>query len=610
MPIALIDPLGAATHVERDAAGRPVRDIDPAGAVTCYEWSPAGNLLRRTDPDGSMESWSYDGEGNVVAHTDRAGGVTGYSYGSFDLLRTRTDPDGSVTRYEWDTERRLTAVHNPLGQTWTYEYDRAGRLIAETDYGATTTTYTWDSAGRVTTVTPETGVARHHRYDILGRRTEIITDDNDWIRYTHDPTGRILSARTGTGGAQTHIVEYGYGPAGLLASERIDSRPPMRFTYDQHGRRIGRTSPTGAENTWHHDPAGRIDRVGVGDRDITYEYGVAGHVTCWRTGELAVDRTVTALGRLLRQEVTAFPAKLISLDFDQPRRPSPHRVRSDEFVYRPDGYLLSHATARAAGTPVLRGDYALDALGRVTTVAHNDHLAEQYSYDALGNITAATTEPTAPIAPREYRDNLLVHDGHSHYHYDHAGRLIHKFAGEDTWHYRYNSFDQLTDVYTPDRQWWHYTYDALGRRTTKQRLAVDGTVLERSEYTWDDTRLIECTTTDKTIRWEYHPGTHTPLSQSTTADEFCAIVTDLVGAPTELIDPATGESTATATTNLWGHTTWQGTTSTPLRFPGQFHDPESGLHYNLHRDYDPHTARYLTRDPLGLSPAPPTPPRS
>ena len=39
----------------------------------------------------------------------------------------------------------------------------------------------------------------------------------------------------------------------------------------------------------------------------------------------------------------------------------------------------------------------------------------------------------------------------------------------------------------------------------------------------------------------------------------------------------------------------------PLRLPGQYFDEESGLHYNRHRYYDPHCARYISQDPIGLA---------
>ena len=38
-----------------------------------------------------------------------------------------------------------------------------------------------------------------------------------------------------------------------------------------------------------------------------------------------------------------------------------------------------------------------------------------------------------------------------------------------------------------------------------------------------------------------------------------------------------------------------------LRFPGQYYDSETGLHYNYHRYYDPDSGRYLTPDPIGLA---------
>ena len=37
-----------------------------------------------------------------------------------------------------------------------------------------------------------------------------------------------------------------------------------------------------------------------------------------------------------------------------------------------------------------------------------------------------------------------------------------------------------------------------------------------------------------------------------------------------------------------------------LRFPGQYYDAETGLHYNYFRYYEPETGRYVTSDPIGL----------
>lgn len=38
-----------------------------------------------------------------------------------------------------------------------------------------------------------------------------------------------------------------------------------------------------------------------------------------------------------------------------------------------------------------------------------------------------------------------------------------------------------------------------------------------------------------------------------------------------------------------------------IRYPGQYYDSETGLHYNYHRYYDPEIGRYITSDPIGLA---------
>jgi len=38
----------------------------------------------------------------------------------------------------------------------------------------------------------------------------------------------------------------------------------------------------------------------------------------------------------------------------------------------------------------------------------------------------------------------------------------------------------------------------------------------------------------------------------------------------------------------------------PIRFPGHYHDKETGLHYNWFRYYSPELGRYIQADPLGI----------
>ena len=47
--------------------------------------------------------------------------------------------------------------------------------------------------------------------------------------------------------------------------------------------------------------------------------------------------------------------------------------------------------------------------------------------------------------------------------------------------------------------------------------------------------------------------------------------------------------------SVWGEQTDQS-----IRFQGQWHDPETGLHYNRFRYYDPDVGRFIHQDPIGL----------
>ncbi|BBK14978.1 hypothetical protein OIPHN330_58550 (plasmid) [Citrobacter freundii] len=75
---------------------------------------------------------------------------------------------------------------------------------------------------------------------------------------------------------------------------------------------------------------------------------------------------------------------------------------------------------------------------------------------------------------------------------------------------------------------------------------------------------------------------------------------DHLGTPKALTD-ASGQVVWKADYSPFGKATItsQGPTFN-LRFPGQYYDAETGLHYNWHRYYDPALGRYLQSDRLGL----------
>jgi RHS repeat-associated protein len=222
---------------------------------------------------------------------------------------------------------------------------------------------------------------------------------------------------------------------------------------------------------------------------------------------------------------------------------------------------------------------------------------------------------------------LLRRSGRTAYAYDEQGRVVRATrrllsGGKRIWQYTWDVFDRLTDVLTPDGSRWHYLYDPHGRRIAKQLLADDGRVAEQTDFVWEGTRLAEriqtCGGDDessprKVTTWHWQPGEHRPLAQTEriyrleTGDQddmdarFYAIVTDLVGTPTELIDED-GRTAWSRRTSVWGTTEGpEGQDGLcPLGFPGQYRDEETGLDYNVRRYYDPENARYLSPDPLGL----------
>ncbi|MCF3145143.1 putative T7SS-secreted protein [Streptomyces platensis] len=626
LPISVTNPLGAVTHYRRDAFGRTTSVTDPLGETTHMVWTVEGKLAARIDATGATEEWTYDGEGNRLTHTDAIGQTTRFEYTHFDLLTARTDPDGVRHEFTHDTELRLTQVTNPQGLTWNYAYDSAGRLISETDFDDRVLAYTHDAAGQLATRTNTLGEITTYSRDTLGRITEknaagLVTT------YVHDASGNLHQAAN-----PDATVTYTRDVLGRVTAETVNGRT-MTFSYDALGRRTSRTTPTGHATTYTYDAAGNRAAMDIAGHVLTFDHDAVGQERT-RTigGHLQLAHTWDPTGRLTSQSLTTAATGTLQspTDTDGPQNPAAaeaRRVLHRGYTYRPDGNLTAIDDSHTG-----RRTFDLDRAGRVTAV-HATDWTETYAYDEAGNQTHATWPERHANASargqRTYTGTNITRAGRIRYEHDELGRLVLRQKARlsrkpDTWRYTWNTEGRLTSVVTPNGTTWRYFYDPLGRRLGKQlQMEDEHTIPTQTKFAWDGPTLTEQTShtagadEEIALTWDYQDLT--PLSQTerkTTASHlqhapqrvidqrFFVISVDLTGAPTELIDTS-GTITWRARATLWGATTWeQGAEAyIPLRFPGQYFDPESEIHYNFHRQHDPNTARYLSPDPLGLEAA-------
>ncbi|WP_326953614.1 RHS repeat-associated core domain-containing protein [Amycolatopsis sp. NBC_01286] len=546
-PISLSgDEPPAPEGVEPDQFGRP-RALPTATGTVALSWTVEGRSAARVGPRQERASWRYDGEGNETEHVDELGRVTRREYGPFDVLTALTDPAGARTVYGYDTELRLTSVTNPQGRTWLYRYDELGRLQAQTDFAGRTRTYAYDAAGQLVRSTDPAGLVTTYRHDVIGNLVEVRAPERT-TTYRYDPVGHLAHAANGES-----TVEFERDELGRVVRETVDGRS-VSFEYDESGY-IHRRTPGDAESTWFFDDLARPIGLLAGPHAIVYRHDTASRVIGRHDGAAQLGQTYGGQGELVTQAVAAGSVP----------------VQRRAFGYQANGTLATLHDDVTGTTALTR-----DAAGRVVGVTSAQG-REEYRYDNGGTLL-----PPADLAVTE--------DGY--------GRRVTQGAVQFTW-----SGDRLTAAATPDGTVWRYHYDPLGRRVGKTRHGADGSTAT-TIYTWDGTTLIEEAGPGRIVTWDHLPGTVTPVVQrerDAQGTRLRTFVTDAVGTPTDLLDERGG---LVWTSRRTAHGRELTAAPTPLRFPGQYADAETGLHYNVFRYYDPATARYLSQDPLGLEPGP------
>ncbi len=553
--------------------------------------------------------YRYDGENNLREDVDEVGDVTRTEVAHFDLVAAETRPDGSRLQFDYDSELRLTGVTNENGRVWHYEYDAGGNLVRETDFNGCTVAYRYDAAGQLIERTDASGQSTSYVRNLIGDVVERRTPDGT-TTFGYDEVGRLVTAANG------HTeVRLRYDAGSRVVEETVNGRT-IQSTYDVLGRCVRRVTPSGAESRWEYNAIGQPLALHAAGRTLRFDYDAAGHEVARSLGTAAtLTQAWSADHELLAQHITGATG-------------APVQQRS--YRYRPDGQLTGINESSTGAR-----SFDLDRLGRITAVRAAGW-TERYAYDAAGNITEASW-PTPYgsvqadyVGPREISGTLVRSAGSVRYEHDAQGRVVarqqRRLSGKlVTWRYLWDAEDRLSEVRTPDGTRWRYLYDPFGRRTAKRRLDPDGRVVEQVEFSWDGFLLAEQvhtaggahdTASARTTVWDYEPDTFRPLAQRERAplrqapqqwfdERFFAIVTDLAGSPAELVDDR-GAIAWFHRTTLWGNPLGHGRTDadTPLRFPGQYADAETGLNYNVMRHYDPAIGSYLSSDPLGLAAGP------
>ena len=265
---------------------------------------------------------------------------------------------------------------------------------------------------------------------------------------------------------------------------------------------------------------------------------------------------------------------------------------------------LKTTTPACTGTPTEQ--YAYDALYRLSQVQNGSGgIVEGYTYnltgDRLSKTQGGTTTPYGYGSPMSHHRLLTV--GSDSRDYDTAGNQIDGSAPGRTTTFderdRFVSYSQPSFVGGTSAS---YEYNGRGERVVKN--ATQGTTLiAKAHFVYDETgQLLTDNGNGNPNPTDYVYADGRPIALVRNGTIYY-VHSDQLGTPRAV-------TAAGSATPVWSWA-WQGNPFgeqqptpasfvMPLRFPGQYADLESGLNYNVFRDYEPATGRYIESDPIGL----------
>jgi RHS repeat-associated protein len=208
-------------------------------------------------------------------------GVTTTLYDAAGRVVQSIDARGFDTSYAYDKAGRRTHITNALGQITSFGYDDNGNQTSMTDAVGRFIEYGYDEFNRrtVTKLPLLQGQSQHSYlltlYDKLGRRVAETNQDNVINRFLYDRLGRLIAVTNAHGTPDAVVTRYGYDQLGHFIQQTNAAGQVTTFTYNEVGRRVGRTLPGGATELYFFDPVGNMTiRTNFRGGILHFEYDV------------------------------------------------------------------------------------------------------------------------------------------------------------------------------------------------------------------------------------------------------------------------------------------------------------------------------------------------
>jgi len=570
-------PNGGIKLYRYDDLGRQIAREDEFGALTQYQWDAAGRLLKLTQPGGATREYSYNPYGKITAERDELGHVTRYEYADgLHLISRRINADGSQVRYRYDNARLLlTEIENEVGEVYGLQYHPNGLIQQETGFDGQRTAYAYDLNGN------------------LLEKTEYGDEGSQLVtRYERDHAGRLVRKTL----PDDSIIEYAYDRQGNLLSVD-DNHWALAYEYDSQNRLTAEHQGWGTLR-YGYDACGQLQHLRLPDNNrVAFNHGKGGHLS---TVELNGETLTSHLFKSGQEHQRQQGQLLSHYHYDDQQRLHAHAItqQADTLYQRQYDYDTAGNLARLLDTRKGEHSYHYDPLNRLTRADHSQDVQERFAHDPAGNLLMQDRPGPDIVAA-----NRLTIQGDRHYDYDAYGNLIRERRGRGhalITEYRYDSQHRLISLTQPNGQTARYRYDPFGRRISK---TVDDIT---TEFFWQGDKLVAEHHADRHRSYLYEPDSFRPLAllegygpKETKPYHYQL---DHLGTPQELTNPD-GEIVWSAHYRAYGEIARLdvGKIDNPLRFQGQYFDPESGLHYNRHRYYNPDIGRYLTPDPVKLA---------